>query len=77
MTLNIKVKNYNSYIVKLAFKFKNQLGGYDSMEIESKQYDELFKIKKNEDYCKEQEIINLTIEVFEQYHKTMKDLVER
>ncbi|MFU0769263.1 hypothetical protein [Staphylococcus pasteuri] len=47
------------------------------MEIESKQYDESFKIKKNEDYCREQEIINLTIEVFEQYHKTMKDLVER
>lgn len=48
------------------------------MEIEYiKQNDDSFKIKKVSQQSREQEIINLTNEVFEQYNKTMEDLVER
>lgn len=79
MSLKRKVrKNGNSHVVGLPIEIMNQLGIQDGMEIEYiKQNDDSFKIKKVSQHSREQEIINLTNEVFERYNKTMEDLVER
>lgn len=79
MVLTRKVrKNGNGHVVGVPVEVMNELRVTNGAEIEYvKQDDNSYVIKKVGNESREKEIINLTNEVFEQYDKTMKALIER